>query len=468
MTTLIPIDDFGGIVLSVDPEEIGPSRARDLIDCFPGGGTVRARWGSVSRITRSTHRPMALARFGTQTMVAWEDGARIYDASWTQASSSTLITNGFTNVGDNVSGASAFFADQLDGKLYRWDGSVTTAVLTGNRLSYTAPFPISVRLAVAGESIGYAGSPRARVRFSAPGNPTSWPTNNYEDLDPGDQESIQGLVSWRDQLFVFKESKFFVYYGESTDGTGQPIFNSRPFRNVPGVVKHDPFTDSQQVCVANDGVYYRATDGIYRTQGDLPVKVSGDIDPWFTDQVGLQARGASVPGFTTDQGLSSDGRFVYVRAGTGGTWVFDTAFGIWTLYSLALWSACRLGQGANLIGVQDRLASLDSSVTSDYFGAISWRWVSGWSDFGDTNVKVIRNVGAWGTGTPTLSVYSDYATTDLGSGALALGGAQLVAHGVNWYSRKGTFFSVGLAGTGTDVVNRVVVPVRETRMAGVG
>lgn len=480
MTVQVPIDDFGGIVLSVDPEEIGLSRARDLIDCLPGGGKIRARWGASSKVTRSGHTPMALGRFGTQTLAAWEDGVRIYDSSWTAVASSTLVTNGFTNIGDNVGGASAFFVDQLNGYLYRWNGSsFGAAVLSGYRLAYTAAFPVSVRLALVGESIGYGGSPLARVRFSDPGNPTSYTANNYEDLDPGDQESIQGIAAWQDKLFVFKESKFFVYYGESTNGTGQPIFNSRPFRNTVGVVKHNPFTEQQQVCVANDGVYYRANDGIYRTQGDLPVKVSGDIDPWFTDQSPTQSFGDHVPPWTTNQGLSSDGRFVYVRAslplvappGSPATWVYDTFTGQWTLYSLVLWSACALGQGTNLVGVQDRVVSLDSLAISDYSGAIAWQWWSGRSDLGSPDVKVIRNVRVWGTGGPTLSVYTDYQTAaspDPGAATLTLGASPSVDDDVNWYSRQGTFFSIGLSGGWGDVVNRIVIPVRETRLAGVG
>jgi hypothetical protein len=47
------------------------------------------------------------------------------------------------------------------------------------------------------------------------------------DLTPNDGEVI---TEWRvgaATLFVFKQTKFFVFYGNSTDGSGNPVFNYR-------------------------------------------------------------------------------------------------------------------------------------------------------------------------------------------------------------------------------------------------
>ncbi len=61
---------------------------------------------------------------------------------------------------------------------------------------------------------------RSRVKFSDAGDPETFGANNYVDLDPGDGEQIMAICNWREQLFVFKQTKFFRFYGTSTDEGG--------------------------------------------------------------------------------------------------------------------------------------------------------------------------------------------------------------------------------------------------------
>jgi hypothetical protein len=112
------------------------------------------------------------------------------------------------------------------------------------------------------------------VHFSDPGLPETWSPNNYVYLTPGDNEDIQGVVTWRTNVFVFKSTRFFVFYGESTDGTGNPVFN---YRRVDGAGMVAPLG----VAVSPAGVYFLDRRGVYFTSGGPPQQVSQQIAPLF-------------------------------------------------------------------------------------------------------------------------------------------------------------------------------------------
>jgi hypothetical protein len=95
---------------------------------------------------------------------------------------------------------------------------------------------------------GPGGFPTNPSRWFAsnPGQPEVWETDgnaspirgrNFGDLTPGDGEQIMTAVTWRELVFIFKETKFFVLWGESTNTDGTPIFNFREVVNAgrPGL-----------------------------------------------------------------------------------------------------------------------------------------------------------------------------------------------------------------------------------------
>ncbi len=132
----------------------------------------------------------------------------------------------------------------------------------------------------------YAPSSEAgnsRVMFSAKGKPETWQVNHYVDLNPGDGEHIQAMVTWRDKLFVFKRSTFYVFYGEHSDEDGNPVFDYTTYSNRAPMRSFDAGGDGSigKAVAGRDGVYYIGADGIYRTTGQDPVKVSGQLDTIF-------------------------------------------------------------------------------------------------------------------------------------------------------------------------------------------
>lgn len=120
-----------------------------------------------------------------------------------------------------------------------------------------------------------AGNNPSTVRFSNEGDPLTFPTTGYVDLTPGDGEEIMGVATWRDQVIVFKQTKFFVFYGQSLDDEGEPVFNYRPVDAGVGLVS------SRAIAVSEQGIYFLDRTGIYFTTGSQPARVSEAVEPIF-------------------------------------------------------------------------------------------------------------------------------------------------------------------------------------------
>ena len=116
-----------------------------------------------------------------------------------------------------------------------------------------------------------SSSSPSHVYFSDAGTPETWTTTNFLQLTPGDGETIQACVAWKDFVFVFKESKFFVFYGNSVDATGNPIFNYRAIEAGVGAC------NVRAWAAGRDGLYFVDRKGVYRTTGGEPELLSRAI-----------------------------------------------------------------------------------------------------------------------------------------------------------------------------------------------
>lgn len=130
---------------------------------------------------------------------------------------------------------------------------------------YVGVLPWEARLVIA------AGD---RVQFSNLEDGTTWGTDNYVDVGLGDGEEIAGVVSWANYLFVFKQTRFFVFYGTSTDADGEPIFNYRTV-NSPGATAGVSGAGGA-VAAGERGVYHCTPQGELRLSTGGPSRA---LDP---------------------------------------------------------------------------------------------------------------------------------------------------------------------------------------------
>ena len=279
-----PAEGFGGgLNLRDGVDVVEASQAIDAMNVlFSTRGAVGQRSGYAKFTTaEGTNRYDSLSAFyksdGTKQIIAGAGNRleALTSVGGISASTSAPSANPhfFQRFG-GPTGEHIYIANGVDA-LRRWDGtSFTSPTFSGTTpngkflgLSSTDNRLVNARF------VGtVAGMNPSTVRFSMEGDPLTWQATHYEDLTPGDGEEITGIASWRDLIFVFKQSKFFVFYGQSVDDDGDPVFNYRPVDAGVGLVS------PRALAVSEQGVYFLDRTGLYFTAGGRPERVSDIVE----------------------------------------------------------------------------------------------------------------------------------------------------------------------------------------------
>jgi hypothetical protein len=468
-TTPYLVERFGGLNVVDDPEEVGVNAAVDLLNVsFDLPGRVRTRDGS--SVVSSTASGSALiggtyykTSAGTEYLVAVDSSTITPYALATGTAgttrSATIVggNNGFARFGDTTN-TLLYTGEATTSNVQRFDGTTWSNVAAPLAPAYLAVTGTDNRLAIAG-----AGS-LAQISFSGAGAPETFGANDFVYLTPGDGEPVTGLASWREMLFAFKQTKFYVFGATSTDSDGQPIFNYRPVTAGQGC-------SPGAVTVGDDGVYFANRSGVYVTTGDVPRYLSRQLEPW----VRAGALG-SLPSLSlTSATLAYLDRKLYVNDQTNRTTlVYDTVLESWTVWQLgasfvtsvpassATYTSVYFGENAS-----KKVWKVDRTATADNGSAISWRYGSGAVDLsGKSQAAVTLESRLWGSGTVTLKVANDHGSFDTGS-ALTLGTSPAIADAWQQIDREGVFWQHQLSGSGQAVVNRLAHMVSFVKPAGV-
>lgn len=434
---VIPFQDFSGGL-----------NVRD----FPDG--LNANQCSLLTNMRPTHRGALVTREGIEEFTPNAESTAIdsMTAYQTAAGTSRLVTGAgntirvFDNLGSAVATSSAptanphYFA-RFGGPtaevIYIANGTDTIRKLSGTTFSvptytgvtptgkYVAVTPWDNRLVAANFIGATAGTDPSSVRFSAERVPETFATNDYVDLTPGDGEQITGMIAWRDSLFVFKGSKFFVFYGtgDNPDAPGTPDFLYRAVDTGVGSV------GGNTICAGRDGVYFLHQTGVYRTTGGAPELVSGVLDPLFVYGGSGHLSGYyTVPNqanFATGAALAVLDNLLYVSlpfvtTGTTNTFVYSITEGWWAAY---YWGATITGQIRAMTTFTVDTTQLyiagtapkkvyrqNATLTADVGSGFTCQAMTRPTDAGTPNVKTVREARVWGTGpaTSTFGVSKDF------------------------------------------------------------
>lgn len=339
----------------------------------------------------------------------------------------------------------------------RWDGSAWTSGAASATVNGTAasamPKAGSVcitantnRMLATAYGTGTTNGPGgttsnpSRAHWSNAGAPETWETDgasgraaNFVDFTPGDGEQIMGSVTWRELTFIFKESKFFVVYGESVSSTGTPVFNYRTVSAGVGLAA------KQAVCIARDGVYFMDHGGVYVTTGGDPKLLSDKVSPIWggSPDVYFQSDPLNMTQIALCRLAWDDVTDQIYLAFPSGTATandrvlkYDTEFGWWTLYDLpasALIAFRRAEQpemhfgyssGGKIVGRLNAGATVDPSNA-----VITSRWRSGWGDYNSPVIKTVRESKLWGSGAATVSFSKDFEVAPAATDDAIFGGS---------------------------------------------
>jgi hypothetical protein len=347
-----PVPGFArGLDLRSQPDTLDPSAAVDCLNVeFSEAGAVRQRSG-YARLnpTALTNQPDSLGVFykvdGTKRLLVG-NGNRV-DALDTNGASVANITTPtasphfFARYG-SPAGERIYMANGTD-QVRRYDGTSFSnpaglAAVTGRHVAVWGN-----RLVVARQGGTTAGVNPSSVRFSAAGDPEDFTTTVYVDLHPGDGEEIMGMAVFGEQLFVFKQSKFFVFFGVQTDASSAADPQWQAVEAGVGLVA------PRAVCTSPQGVFFLGRDGVYKTTGRAPEVVSQNVEPLFTGGTSAFFRSDSLNmGEIDNAAMTWHRERIYLAVTTGVAsandrmLVHDPRYGWWSLYdipatSLASW-----------------------------------------------------------------------------------------------------------------------------------
>jgi hypothetical protein len=456
---------FAGLQLAADPEEAG-AYAIDLLNVdFDHDGRVRTRNGYADFATSPAPlEGVVNAGIGAQFVGIGETKIYVGTENTLATGSSVLATypRRLANFGAPTGTFVYAPVGTSNVKLTKWDGTTLSYPTVNYSAYYAGVTPWDNRLVLASE-YGPTANPH-RVRFSDAGLPETYSANNYVDLHPGDGEEILGICEYQNQLFVFKKSRFYVFYGTSTDSTGNPVFN---YRTVEGAGIHNEAVAPGMLCCATtSGVYFVGADGVYRTTGGFPQKVSSQIDPLF--RANSTAYSTIAEDWNHNMSLvrsmcEFQGR-LYLVAGnydngttTGFLLVFDPNTSNWTYWDINAQSAFvfrndvfQSAPTSLIINMRTSgdLKRMGEAYTTDDGAAIVSKYRTGFLDFGSPGAeKRIRNLLLVGTGTPTVKLArNDAVTLETGS-TVTLGTSPAVSEGYLNAGGLGRNFSIEVSST---------------------
>lgn len=475
----VALENFGGLNLVDDPATIGWSNAVDLLNVdFDASGRLRSRWGT-TKLNAIAAASTLISSIGvlpgssaatTYIISGRADGSLVaYDATGTQIAIGVAMGNTpfqYAAIGTGTTGPFLYIA-WSGGTVRRFDGAAFTA---------PAGMPSAFALAVSSTSNRLVASDagnRSRVKFSDAGAPETWTATSFVDLHPNDGQKVRALASWRDLVFAFKDYKFFVFYGETTDASGNPIFNYRLIDAGQGI---GSFSGTQiPVCAAPDALYFANRQGVWRTTGGNPEKVSGVLDPMFLEE--------TLPFFTAFSGFPAvnsmtyhAGRvFVAIGDANHAMLVYTIATGTWSIWSTTATpffsnlTTLKIGNTERLVYTTDSgdgfFRYFTPTATTDDGTAITSRYRSGFSDLGTPLRKRVREWILEGTGSPTLKTSFDFGSLETGA-AVTLGVAPAVVEQRRRYAVRGRQFSFQVGASTAWSLNNLVANVDERRAPG--
>lgn len=424
--SVAPVSEFGGYDPTSSPDQ---SACVDLLNIdFGVRGAIRQRDGYDNFTASASERYAFLFPFvrstGTkQVLLGRTNSVNVLDSS--AASVATGVpSNAWSMVrfGSPTAEYVYLASNALTGtigtdQIRRWDGTAFSAPAglgdATRQYQYIAIQAPDNRLV--GASLKGSPYSPSQVGFSNAGDAETWTAGDTVQITPGDGETIQGMCSWRDLLFVFKQSKFAVFYGNSVDSTGGSLFNYRLVEGqgaTPAVAASTmrmPFW-----AVAPHGVYFYNRHGIWLTTGGPAVRVSLPLDAFFAD--------LPQDYIHLGQMCWHDDR-LYLTITVSGTTnnrvvVWDKPTDTWSIWDLEASSICPSPFTENellFIGTDntgnEHVYKFGPSYTTDDGTAISSYYQTGFSDLGmPGRVKDIDGTRLWGTGTIAVSDGADFGS----------------------------------------------------------
>lgn len=459
----VELSGFGGLVLRDDPDDVALNGALDIENVsLYRRGAIDTRWGLTPYFTSGTSS-------SARIMFAWPTSDTDMIVVSDAAANISVYLNGILQGSTATAGATyrdfvSFGTTTNVGYLAQASGTIQKITPAGV-LTTPAGMPSALALAVQTPDNRLVTGTGNRVSFSDAGAPETFGATNWVDLEPNDGDTITAMASWNNLVFVFKHRKFYVFYGNSVDGSGNPVFNYRRVSGETGAFTENINAKWRSVAVASDGVYFVNDNGIYRTTGSTPVKISSALDPLFAGLSPGPAYGGRTGAAFDLGGITiCDGKLILHSGATLPVTeylVYDFSRDVWTRWTLPAVNQV-ISAVVNDSGVKaERLLTLHSNntdpvirymspnaTTDDTYGVITARYRTGFWQPGQPGAETwVREIILNGSGTVTVKRAVNDATT-LGTGqTVTLATSPAVSQGRDRRGHRGRNVSYEFSGS---------------------
>lgn len=383
---------FGGLRLDLALDEVGANNSiyQHDVDWDGSLGKIRTRDGfqklnasAASGEYRGLYPHSALRLLATKRISGSENKLVALDKEGTEKATTALAVAEAPSTFASIGTPTGTFSYQRSftalAKVIKFDGTTFTeptatienvnletgeseTPLTGKAMPlarHMVGWPDADNVLVFANTSGTTGGPNgasssvSHVWFSKPLAFESFEESAFIVLGAGDGEEITGLCVYGGQVYVFKESRFWVVSPPSTNEHGQPVFSFREVSLGSGSRIKQVLTEhlketSDNICWASqDGVFFCTTDGIYQTTGGSPSKISQELKP-LEETVPFEGPMAEFLNGETESfrwpatGITVLGRRVFVKRYEF-IFVYDIVLQSWTCWkmpsvSMAIWT----------------------------------------------------------------------------------------------------------------------------------
>lgn len=434
----LPFEGFGaGLNLRDKADAVKVDEACDLLNVlFTQRGSIESRPG-YKRLGNSelTNRAESLSPYytasGTRQLIAG-CGSRLEAINLPAGTVASSATGLSTAVWDfcrfGKPNEEVIYAGNGLDSLRKWDGSNWTnptitvdgaGAKTGVKAGSLTIMPAWNRLVCGafGTKTGGPGgaeSSPSHVYFSEEGNPEAFESTAYIQFTPGDGEKVLAVVTWREFVFVFKESKFFVITDQARDSENKPEFVFQTIETGVGLAS------PRAVCIHQTGVYFMSRTGVYRTTGQEPELVSNLVEPiWSGDTTLFYKQGTLAFNFISNCAMETWDERIYLSFPTNEPnnrqLVYSPEYKWWAILNLpaSCFATVRVENEVELLfgysSGEKLIGRHKPGYTNDDGAAIKERWRSGWFDLGSADIKKMRAAKIWGTGRLTIEIDKDFS-----------------------------------------------------------
>lgn len=254
-----------------------------------------------------------------------------------------------------------------------------------------------------------------------PGQPEQFKDSANFKVGAGDGEKLMGIVAWRDLIFIFKETRFWVLSAIQPQSDSSVRFIRRVV--ATGVGAAGRFA----IAVARDGVYFMGRRGLYKTTGGDPQLVSGIVEPlWGASPLPIFYSGGAIGDLTTpvlqtfgEQLLLSFRSTLNLAGGLDRTLVYDLRYGWYSLWDCSHQAMCSfrasdgveylIGEPSNLVaGTGQKLRRLVMSSVGDAGNPFKSFYFGGFRTYGQERTVRARQIAVWGLGSIDVGLAVDY------------------------------------------------------------